>query len=119
DAGGFSAPSFFSFGFGLKSIKVGDVDGDGNLDVAALSADGSTVGVLFGSEEGKFHDLTIIPFAQPLCCIELADLNGDHRADLIYAENQRGIFGVLLSNIGSFGPPRARPWRSPTSTATA
>jgi FG-GAP-like repeat len=105
DAGGFDPPEFYSLTFGPKSIKLGDVDGDGNLDIAALSADGSTVGVLFGSPAGKFHDLITIPFAQSLCCIELSDLNGDHRDDLIYAEDQRGVFGVLLSNIGSFGPP--------------
>ena len=101
---GFDAPLVFPLGFSPKSIKIGDVDGDKNLDVVALSSDGNTVGILFGTGTASFHDLTTLSSGASLCCIELSDMNGDKRDDLVYAEEQ-GTLGVRLSTLNSFGPP--------------
>jgi VCBS repeat protein len=94
--GGFDTPSGYPLGFPPKSIRTGDIDGDELTDVALLSQDGKSVGILFGERDGTFRDLTILSFAQPLCCIELAQMNNDSFADLVYAEAQ-GSVGVRLS----------------------
>jgi len=101
-------PAGYGLSFSPRSLKTGDIDGDGNPDVAALSTDGRTIGLLFGSQTGVFHDLTTLSFANPLCCFELADMNGDHRADLVYAEEQ-GTLAVRLSTFTNFGAATTYP----------
>jgi hypothetical protein len=95
-AGGFDTPSGYSLGFPPKSMRTGDIDGDEIADVALLSLDGKSVGIMFGERDGTFRDLTILSFPQPLCCIELARMDNDPLADLVYAEAQ-GSLGVRLS----------------------
>jgi hypothetical protein len=45
-AGGFGAPSWAAAGAGPRSPVVADLDGDGNLDLAAADANGNSVSVL-------------------------------------------------------------------------
>lgn len=111
---GFSGPAAYGLGFAARSLKTGDIDGDGNPDVVALSVDGLTVGVLFGSPTGVFHNFTTLSFSHPLCCIELADMNLDSRADLVYAEEQ-GTLGVQLSAGFTFGAAATYPLPSPVT----
>jgi hypothetical protein len=80
-SGSFGTPLGYQLGFSPKSIRIGDVDADSNTDVAVLSIDGKTVGVLRGQRDGVFRSVIVTTFPRPLCCIELADMNRDGADD--------------------------------------
>lgn len=111
-------------GFGTISAALGDVDGDGNLDVLASNecpdlvrcgAFGYTtgdVGVLQGNGNGTFQPVVTYDSAGYYdSWVAAADVNGDGRRDLLttnrcgdnYLDCSFGTVGVLLNTSISFG----------------
>jgi hypothetical protein len=97
---------------------VGDLNGDGKLDVvvgnecasSGCVPNGAAVGVLLGNGNGTFQAAVIYgsggnsgPF-WPVS-IAIADVNGDHKPDLVVANGGSNTVGVLLGNgDGTFQP---------------
>ena len=118
--GSFQSPvKYLSGGFGTSSIKVGDLNGDGKLDlVRLLTASASTatpegnVAVLLGKGDGTFQQAT--PYdsgAQDATSVSLADLDNDGHLDVVVSNLcdidpcLDGRVGVLLGNPdGSLQP---------------
>jgi hypothetical protein len=72
-------------------IAVGDLDGDGNQDIAQAGGDGFMV--MLGNGDGSFQKGIL--FGGPMSqAVAIGDLNGDGRPDLV------GI-GTLMLNIGA------------------
>ncbi|HET9252737.1 MAG TPA: VCBS repeat-containing protein, partial [Candidatus Eisenbacteria bacterium] len=77
--GGFGAPSIYDSGEGTGHVAIGDLDGDGQADIAASHFDGTTVTVLSDLPDpptpyytgGRNHSSVV-----------LGDLNGDGRPDM-------------------------------------
>ncbi len=74
-------------GYNSTSLVVGDINGDGLLDIGETIGDG-TFRFILQTASGGFST----PVAVPICCpdlgvgaVLLADVNGDRRPDLIYA----------------------------------
>jgi hypothetical protein len=95
---------------GANLVAVGDVNGDGNLDL--LSADfGPAVGdvsIELGDGDGGFAPpLTQNARGAPVQ-LELAEVNGDGRADVITADGGMQSVSVLPGNAdGTIGPIRS------------
>ena len=96
------------------SIKVGDFNGDGNLDLAVAnggvipSYDGAGVSVLLGNGDGTFQ--SAVTYEAGVHCYDLAvgDFNGDGKPDLAVRAVWPERFGVLLGNgDGTFQAPAA------------
>jgi len=76
------------------AIDVGDLNGDGSVDLVAANAVGNDIGVHFGHGDGTF-DLHQLRYGMNLAPadLELADMNGD------------GLLDVVLPNqIATVGP---------------
>ena len=81
----------------LESVAAGDFNGDGKLDLAALTDSG--VAILLGHGDGTFGGPRIFP-ASSGNWIVAADLNGDKIPDLV-----DGTTYLLGNGDGTFQPP--------------
>jgi CSLREA domain-containing protein len=103
-AGGFGAPALFNVGTTPLSVAVGDLNGDGNEDLAVANANSNNVSVLLGNGGGGFSAAT--NFAVGLAPIALAvgDFDGNGEPDLATANRDSDNVSVLLGNgAGGFG----------------
>jgi hypothetical protein len=74
--GGFGTPVGYRMGSTLDEVVLGDLDGDGNLDVLTSSATDDTFTVRLGGGDGTFGDLATIAAGPDRLGIILADLDG-------------------------------------------
>ena len=116
-----SVPTTFpSFDFRPRSIAIGQVIGDGNLDiVTAISgsfSDGiSATAVLAGNGTGTFNaaNAVLSPTGTSPSSVAIADFNGDGRNDLVTTNSTSNDVSVLLNN----GSDRFGPNTFPTTSA--
>ena len=76
--------------------STGDLDGDGRIDAAVSSYDGSAIKLLTSVGDRSF-DVVSLPLTHRPDFVQLTSLNGDGRADLVYASFEDGVVGVLRS----------------------
>lgn len=109
--GSFVPGADVSMGKALRSVSVGDLNGDGHADVAA--AGGSNVLILLGDGAGGgvASQLT----AASGSGILIRDMDGDARADLV---TRGGAFVSILHGLDpdGFGPETMFGLRSPSSS---
>jgi hypothetical protein len=108
------AVAYDSGGYTGTSVAVGDVNGDGRLDVVMVNkcSDSGCVigrgslGVMLGHGDGTFQPAVTYDsggiYAQ---AVAIADLNGDHKLDIVVINEASNTVGVLLGNgNGTFQP---------------
>lgn len=102
-AGGFGAVGMLLPAVkGVKSFVLGDFNGDGNADVALLTAKSFTL--LAGNGDGTFDAPVAFASNKSTKSLLAADFNGDGRLDLA-ALSAKGV-NVLLNNGTGFDAPR-------------
>ncbi len=95
----------FATGFQPISVAVGDLNGDGRLDLAVANVGGNSVSVLMGDGTGAFGPTTDMPAADGPHSIALGDFNGDGRIDMATANYRSGNVSILLgTGGGAFSP---------------
>lgn len=93
-----------------EGIALGDVNGDGQLDIIVCNQASSSVGILLNSTKtpGKFaNPVTYASGGSLPRSLTLGDINGDGRVDIIVSNSAAGIVSVLANSItapGSFLP---------------
>jgi len=98
------------------SVAVGDLNGDGILDLVVANADAGTVSILLGNSnsngngkgDGTFRSAPGSPIAvgtRPVG-VAIADFNGDGKPDLAVVDFTDSVVSILLGNLdGTFGGP--------------
>ena len=72
------------------SVVLGDLDGDGKLDIVAANADSDTVSVLWGAGDGSLAAKADYPTGASPQAVALADLDGDRKPRPRGGECRRG-----------------------------
>ncbi len=99
--GSFGTPVNYVTGFGPRSVKAADFNGDGNLDLAVANYDANTISILQGSSAGTFAtavNYNVIPNPTSLVC---ADIDGDTKIDLVVT-NSNNVSVLKGSGTGTF-----------------
>lgn len=116
--GTFDETPVFATGNSPSSLAVGDLDADGNIDLAAAAGGG--VSVLLGDGQGNLSPSVRTPIAEGAEVLSLQDFNSDGNLDVVAA----AVFGdasVLLGRgDGTFVPASTfATYGEVTSIATA
>ena len=75
--------SAFSGLFSLFAVAIGDMNGDGKLDVVTADTGSKVVSVLLGNGRGAFTSQVNSPGTSKPLALTSADVNGDGKLDLI------------------------------------
>ncbi|WP_257187560.1 FG-GAP-like repeat-containing protein [Bradyrhizobium sp. WBAH42] len=90
---------------GPISVAIGDVNGDGKLDLATADYSVNTASVLLGNGDGTFQAAASYAAGSQPGLVQVADLNGDGRQDIVVASQTSNDLSVLLGNgDGTFLP---------------
>lgn len=92
----------------LDSVAVGDFNGDGKLDVAAVGFNTNVVSIFLGNGDGSFTAPVQYPtgpmlLSPPFHDVLVADFNGDGKLDLAVATDN-GVAVLLGNGEGTFQP---------------
>ena len=127
--GTFGAATNFAAGRRPASVAIGDLNGDGKLDLAVANSDSNNVSVLLGNGNGTFGAATNFAAGSEPRSVAIGDLNGDGKLDLAVANQIRlrqrlGAARQRQRHLRRRHQFRGRhyfptPSRSGTSTATA
>jgi hypothetical protein len=84
-------------GYGLMSVAIGDLNGDGKLDVAAANDAGDSVSVLLNRGDGTLQPHVDYETGSLPESIAIGDLNGDSKADLTAANAFASTVSIFLN----------------------
>jgi hypothetical protein len=103
----------FAVGTNPFIVALGDVDADGDLDLATANNGSNNVTVLLNNGAGSFTPAPGSPFAAGTGAsgVDFGDVDGDGDLDLAVANNGANNVAVLLNNgAGSFTPALGSPF---------
>ncbi len=105
------------------SMALGDLDGDGDLDLTAADGDGRCVWILSNHGAGVFAEAVGYGIGSGPRSVALGDLNGDRRPDVVAAcgGHTGNVVSVLLNRGDGrlANNPTYRVARGPSSLVTA
>ncbi|TGE20414.1 hypothetical protein E5K00_20675 [Hymenobacter aquaticus] len=77
-----------------RDIKMGDLDGDGDLDVIIRNKQGESVDIFLNDGQGNFSSGQRI-YSQGTACLGLSDLDGDGDLDILTQYGQDGTSSAI------------------------
>ena len=105
--GSFQAAQAFSTGPDSfpRDLAVGDLNGDGILDIVTADSGGNAVSVLLGNGDGSFQAPVIYPVGGAAYRVVLGDFAGNGTLDVVAVDPDHNGISILLGNgDGTFQP---------------
>ncbi|MFN6052282.1 MAG: FG-GAP repeat domain-containing protein, partial [Planctomycetia bacterium] len=99
--GTFKPKTDFATGANPRSGTLGDVNGDGRLDIITANYGSNNTSVLLGNGNGTFGPKTDFATGVKPNSVTLGDVNRDGRLDIVTANRGSSNVSVLLANGGS------------------
>jgi hypothetical protein len=96
DSGVFASPLAYPTASEPLAIALGDLNGDGKLDIASADSDADAVTVLLGEGDGTFVAAADLAIGDQPACVALGDLDGDGRLDVVTANSAANGVSVFL-----------------------
>jgi VCBS repeat protein/type IX secretion system substrate protein/FG-GAP repeat protein len=96
--GTFQRTSYYATGVEPRSVVIGDVNGDGKLDLALACATSNAVSVLPGNGDGTFGPKIDLGLGDFPCSVAIGDLNGDGMLDFVVTNPFDNSVSVLLNS---------------------
>jgi hypothetical protein len=93
-----------TLGYSPGDIKLGDVNNDGILDLGVTNSERDAIDIFLGYGSGRFSPAPGSPFLARVSAgfttqsLQLVDINGDGKLDIITTNNQQNTFATLLGN---------------------
>jgi VCBS repeat protein/List-Bact-rpt repeat protein/FG-GAP repeat protein len=105
--GGFvkAAGSPFATDLGPFALALGDLNGDGKLDLVVVNSIGDSISIFLGDGLGGFAEAAGSPFGtgQSPAALALGDVNRDGKLDVIVVNSSDDTVSVFLGNgLGGF-----------------
>lgn len=101
---GMGAAQNFTVGDGPYQTALGDLDGDGDLDLVCSNSDTGDLSIRLGDGSGSFGAITSVPIGVSPRGTSLADLDGDGDLDLLAVNFVDATVSVVLNGgAGTFG----------------
>ncbi len=103
DSGSFAALVAFTTGSSPRSIGLGDIDGDGKLDLAVANYSGSVSVLLNTSSSGSINFASKVDISTsgfPIS-VSVGDIDGDGKPDLVVPLTQTKAVGVFRNTSSS------------------
>jgi hypothetical protein len=94
----FSAAVNYAAGKDPRSVAVGDLNGDGKLDLVVANQDSRNVSVLLGNGDGTFAPAVNYAVGDTPLFVAIADFNGDGKRDLAASDYASSNVSILLGN---------------------
>jgi hypothetical protein len=81
-AGNFSSTTSYPVGSFPIAVDLGDLDGDGDLDLGASSFSGGNFTLYLNQGSGTFASFMVLPAVSTGSCMVMHDFDGDGDVDL-------------------------------------
>jgi hypothetical protein len=110
--GTFQTQQTYTTGTAPYDVVVGDLNGDGKLDLVTANIVSSTLSIFLGNGDGTFQAAQTYSLGSNLAYVAIGDFNHDGIPDLVAefdnGANFAGTVSILLGNgDGTFGPQSA------------
>ncbi len=97
-----TTPTNYEVDNGLNAIYAADLDSDGDMDLVAASATGSTANILYNNGDGTFNRRgSVLLAGRDAIDIAVADMTGDGTPDIVVANHEDDNISVII-NEGEF-----------------
>jgi len=94
--GTFANQVIYDSGFVPTKVVLGDLNGDGKLDIIMSNAAENPASVLLGVGDGTFAEKVDLTFDGGMNALALGDIDGDHKLDIVVANSSSGSLDMVL-----------------------